>query len=100
MQQLENELEELKMQRNIHVCLSSVFCNENLAVNVRIHCSRVVVEVRINLDSGYFEAAYLNYFPDRSGDDPLAYSGHYAARDKDILSQRVTLRTITGSSKG
>jgi hypothetical protein len=85
---------------NIHVCLSTVFCDEDLAVNVGIHRSRVVVEVRINLDCGNFEAADLNYFPDRSGDNPLAYSGHYAARDKDVLSQRVTVRAITGSSKG
>src|SRR2546428_4977385 len=84
----------------VHVRLSTVFCNEYLAVNVGIHRSRIVVEVGINFDSGNFEAADLNYFPDRSGDDPLAYSRHYAARDEDVLSQRVTVRAITGSSKG
>src|SRR4029077_4301465 len=92
------DVQESFVGSNIHVCLSPVFCNEDLAVNVGIHSSRVIVEVRIYLDSGNFEAAYLNYFSDRSGDNPFAYSGHYAARDKDILSQRVTLRAITGSS--
>src|SRR3972149_54581 len=93
------DIKEPLVGSNIHVGLATVLRNEDLPVYVRIHSSSVIVQVRVYLDRSNPEPPHLHYLSNRSGDNPLADTGHYAASDKYEFRQRVTWRGLITYSK-
>src|SRR4029077_3532012 len=45
------DVEESLVGSDVHVRLSTVFCDEDLSVDVRVHRSRVIVEVGVDFGS-------------------------------------------------
>src|SRR5467141_1567978 len=45
------DVEESLVGSDVHVSLASVFCDEDLAVDVRVHRSCIIVEVRVDFGS-------------------------------------------------
>ena len=93
------DVEESFIGADVHVRLSAVLGDEDLAVNVGVHRSRVVVEIRVYLDRGDSEFSCLEDLADGCSYDALAYAGHYSAGDEYELRQRVTVRGFRASSK-
>ena len=69
----------------VHVGLVAVFENEDLAVDVGVHGSRVDVEVGVALHSRHLKSAYLKHLTDAAGDQSLPEAAQDAARDKNIF---------------
>src|SRR3970282_129301 len=93
------DIKESLVGSDIHVSLATVLRDEDLSVYVRIHSSGVIVQVGVYLDRSNPETPHLHYLSDRSGDNPLADTGHYAACDKYEFRKRVTLRGLITCSK-
>ena len=78
----------------VEVGFGAVVGDEDLAVLVRRHRSRVDVDVRVELQDGDRQAARLEDAPDAGGGDAFAERGGHASGHKDIL------RHGSGSSGG
>src|SRR4029077_8573602 len=53
------DVEEPLVGSDVHVSLPAVFCDEDLSVDVGVHCSRIVVEVGVDLCRCDFDSSDL-----------------------------------------
>ena len=69
----------------IEIRLRAVFGDEDFAMLVGVHRSRINVDVGIELEHGDAQAARFQEPPDRSRGNSLAQRGDHTAGDKNVL---------------